>query len=112
MSGTPLLLPPKSLDEQEESYESAMKFWGLSKATTKERIQFLLEAPVGRLLALPPTCHIATSIDGDVIMERDSIDSVADPMNKKVPGRTWCREILVGAASADVSFLPVITYYV
>jgi hypothetical protein len=103
MSGTYLLLSPVSLDVQERSYQEAMKFWGLSDKNPEERIRFLLEAPADMLLKLPPSSLVATTLDNDLIPSRGSFNEVKCSQSIDPLGKSWCQDILIGDASADVS---------
>jgi len=95
------LPPPVS----EFAYASVIELFGLQTLPAAERIKALLELPVEKLLSVPPTIPLMPVIDDHIQCAATfaQMSSKDDDPNLHLPGRKWCKELLIGDCQFDVS---------
>lgn len=109
MSGTFLLRPPIGPEAQEESYNAVLKLWELESKSPSERIAALLKIPSSELISkLPPSISFNPAADGDIVPSKPlSYAQVADASDNSLPGRRWCRNILIGDCQMNVGNISI-----
>jgi hypothetical protein len=92
------------MESQEKAYRMAIQSWGFSDLTPEQRIRALLETPAEELVStLGANVQLALAIDGDTIPQNCTYESTGNIKDTSLPGKIWCKDILLGSASMDVS---------
>lgn len=107
MSGSSLMLKPLPLPVTEFAYASVLKALDIENLSGPERVKFLLESPIEKLLeSVSPSIPLMPVVDGELIpgvgtllQISNKVDDPALPM----PGRQWCKSLLTGDCQFDVS---------
>lgn len=105
--GAVLLFAPIPLAVAEDSYQKITEALGLAEKSPEERIEALLNAPVDDLWQkVPIGTPLLPAFDGDTVpgvpdfkIVSSQEDSLAFPM----PGRKWCKSLMIGESKLDVS---------
>ncbi|KAF1977256.1 alpha/beta-hydrolase [Bimuria novae-zelandiae CBS 107.79] len=100
MSGTPLMLKPRTESEAQTSYETLMSIFGLDDKSVEERIEYLISVSPRELVEKTPMdLHLTPFEDGKLIREAITFEDLAteeyDP-NKKRP-----IELMIGDCQRD-----------
>jgi len=106
MSGTSLTMKPLPPPVSEFAYSSVIDMFGLKGLSGSERIKALLELPAEKLLSVPPNIPLMPVIDGDLIrntLDFAHVSSKEDSSELDMPGRKWCKDLLIGDCQFDVS---------
>lgn len=110
MSGTPLFMQPLSFAAHEGVYNQVIDALGLTKSSVSERVRTLEQS--GDILAkIPPNIPFLPAVDDEIIpgLHRFSeVSKQAHDSEWQVPGRTWCKELLIGDCQMDVSQSPIL----
>ena len=68
-----------------------------------ERVAAILEMPASELISkLPPSILTAPAVDGDIISSALTYTQVGSLESTDLPGKSWCSDLLIGDAEADV----------
>lgn len=103
MSGTSLLIQPLSYEMHEENYQKAMAAIGLENAPAEDRVKALLEMPGQELVTkLPPSVRFVPALDGSFIQSGVTYAQIGKRDSTMLPGKDWCKELLIGDAEVDV----------
>ena len=103
MSGTSLLSKAVDYTEHEQNYENATNALGLADMSSSERVAAILEMPASELISkLPPSILTAPAVDGDIISSALTYTQVGSLESTDLPGKSWCSDLLIGDAEADV----------
>jgi len=106
MSGTSLTMKPLPPPVSEFAYSSVIDMFGLKGLSGSERIKALLELPAEKLLSVPPNIPLMPVIDGDLIrntLDFAHVSSKEDSSELDMPGRKWCKDLLIGDCQFDGS---------
>lgn len=107
MSGSGLLNPLTSREDADKQYWQGVEVLGLKEKTEEERVRQLLQMDGqelrGKLLQAGVMPKII--LDGDLCPTPVSFKSFADG-SVPLPGRTWCKGLIIGDCQFDVS-LPI-----
>lgn len=77
---------------------------GIVVKTPEERVHALLTMPVTEILSkLPPGLPLFPAIDGDIISVPTTYQDVVDLGTSNIPGKHWCKSLLIGDNQLDVS---------
>lgn len=99
MSGTMLLMPPISLDEAEENYDSALKSLGLAEDTAINQLLRMDGSElVGRIMK--SGTRLVLVEDGEICPTSFSFASMAEG-NTSIAGKQWCESAMVGDCQFD-----------
>ncbi|KAJ4291030.1 hypothetical protein N0V90_010227 [Kalmusia sp. IMI 367209] len=105
MSGTPIMLKPLSPAEAEDTYKTMMTAFDLDKSSVEERIHYLTSIESERLVEKTPmTARLAPFVDGIMlprIVTFKSLNSDPESSDEQMPGRKWCKELIIGDAQHD-----------
>ena len=105
MSGTSLFVQALPYNVHEENYAIAIAALGLNDLTAEDRVKALLNMPSHELLAkLPPSILVAPAIDSDIVLPDVTYTELGKKGSKVLPGHSWCQDLLIGDAEADVCF--------
>lgn len=103
MGGTTLLMKPLPTFVHEMTYKTVVEALGLSAKTPEERISILKKTPAEELLSrLPPGLPLQPVMDGDFIPTAATFKDVADLHSATMPGKSWCKGLLIGNNQLDV----------
>lgn len=103
MSGTSLLIRSLPYEMHEENYQKAMVALGLENASAEDRVKALLEMPGQALVTkLPSSVRFVPALDGDFIQSGVTYAEVVKRDSAVLPGKGWCKELLIGDAEVDV----------
>lgn len=103
LGGTSLLMKPLPSFVYEATYKTVMENLGLGSASASERVKALLEISPDELLAkTPPSLPLFPVCDGDLIPVHNSFEDIAS-QKQTLPGKLWCKSILIGDCQFDVS---------
>lgn len=103
MSGSSLLVQPLPYEIHEENFQKAMAALGLADASPEDRVKALLEMPGQELITkLPPSVRYVPALDSDLVVPGVTHSEVGNLESKALPGKDWCKELLIGDAEVDV----------
>lgn len=92
-----------SYEEHEENYKLAIAALGLTDSSAEDRVKALLEIPGQELFAkLPPSVRYTPVLDNDIVISGVTHSAVGSPESKTLPGKEWCKDLLIGDAEVDV----------
>ncbi|KAJ5371402.1 uncharacterized protein N7496_007494 [Penicillium cataractarum] len=104
MSGSSLLIQPLPYEIHEQNYQKAMAALGLADASPEDRVKALLELPGQELITkLPPSVRYVPALDSDLVVPGVTHAEVGNLESKVLPGKDWCKELLIGDAEVDAS---------
>ena len=107
MGGTSLLMRPLPPVVHEATYDTVISQLGLKDMSAEDRIAALLQMPSEELLSkIPPHVPLLPLIDGDIVSAPSSFPKIADRTEtgvSEVPGKAWCKDLLIGDCQSDVS---------
>ncbi|KAI8940531.1 hypothetical protein NX059_004209 [Plenodomus lindquistii] len=107
--GAVLLFAPIPKEVTEAAYEQVIEALGLKDKSPEERIEALLRVPVDDLWQkVPPTVPMIPSHDGDIVPGFPTFDIVSSKEDSKefpMPGRKWCKSLMIGESRFDASIL-------
>ncbi|KAK8164523.1 Alpha/Beta hydrolase protein [Phyllosticta citrichinensis] len=103
LGGSPLLLKPLSPEIAEANYRAVISAFGLADLPPAERLDRLRTLPPVELLTkVPPSVFLGPVVDGETVREAHDFDQLKEQV-ERMPGAQWCRELLLGCCSLDVS---------
>jgi len=106
MSGTSLLMKPLPAVVHESIYQNVLKAFKLEDKSPSDRIQAIIDMPWDKMTAsLPPTVEFMPLIDGDLLPEALTFDSLSSSAQELLPGLQWCKSLLVGSCQFDGSIM-------
>lgn len=107
MSGNTLMLRPLPSPLTEFVYSTIMQSLGLGPISGAERVKALLQIPVEKIVEAGNSgLPILPAVDGDSVPCYPTfaqLGSEAEDPSLSMPGRTWCKELLIGDCQFDVS---------
>lgn len=107
MSGSSLMLRPLPPSVAEFAYASVLKALDIENLSGPERVKFLLESPIEKLIeSIPPSIPLMPVIDGDLIPAVGTLSQISNKTNDPtwpMPGRQWCKSLMTGDCQFDVS---------
>jgi hypothetical protein len=102
MSGTPIMLKPRSLPVAEIAYASINNEFGLENASAEERIQRLKAADAEELVANTPKLPLLPWLDGDILPANQTTFAKLEALDHEdLPGMKWCEEMMLGDCQHD-----------
>lgn len=105
--GTPLLVLPIPESVAESAYQNVIEAFGLAELSPEDRIKALLALPVDDLWQkAPPSAPMMPSIDNNTVPgfpDFSTVSSQEDKPNFLLPGRKWCKALMLGDSKLDVS---------
>lgn len=108
--GTTLLIAPLPESVAEATYQNVIEALGLAEKSPEDRIKALLSVPVDDLWQkVPRTARMLPSIDGDTVPGAHdflTVSSEDDKLTSVIPGRKWCKALMLGESKLDVSSFP------
>ncbi|KAF8864542.1 alpha/beta-hydrolase [Acephala macrosclerotiorum] len=109
MSGNTLMVRPLPPPLAEFVYSTTMQNLGLGALSGAERVKALLKIPVEKIIeARASGLPLLPVVDNDVVPCAPSfsqIGSKAEDPALSMPGRSWCKELLIGDCQFDGSIL-------
>jgi carboxylesterase type B len=106
--GTTLLITPIPEAVAESAYQAVVEAFGLAEMSPEDRIKALLSLPVDDLWQkAPKSAPMIPSIDGDTVIGSPDFSIVSSQDEKStlmMPGRKWCKALMIGESKLDVSF--------
>lgn len=111
MSGTSLFMKPLPPPVSEFVYASVIELFGLKELSATEQVKALLELPVEKLLSVPPGVPLMPVIDESLqsALTFKQMSSREHDPSLDLPGRKWCKELLIGDCQFDVGHFHVRT---
>lgn len=111
--GAVLLFKPLSLDIAETAYQQVVEAFGLKDKSPQDRIKALLEIPTEDLWQkVPmnaPILPVVDCITVPGIPDFKMVSSQADNSAFLMPGRKWCKALMIGESKLDVCILAQIS---
>lgn len=105
--GTPLLVLPLPESVAESAYQNVIEAFGLAGLSSEDRIKALLALPIEDLWQkAPPSAPMMPCVDNDTvpgIPDFATVSSQEDKPNFLLPGRKWCKALMLGDSKLDVS---------
>ncbi|KAK7540524.1 Alpha/Beta hydrolase protein, partial [Phyllosticta citribraziliensis] len=103
LGGSPLLMKSLSPEIAEANYRAVISAFGLADLPPAERLDRLRTLPPVELLTkVPPSVILGPVVDGESVREAHDFDQLKEQV-ERMPGAQWCREMLLGCCSLDVS---------
>ncbi|XP_014554756.1 hypothetical protein COCVIDRAFT_104164 [Bipolaris victoriae FI3] len=103
--GTPLLVLPIPESVAESAYQNVIEAFGLAELSPEDRIKALLALPVDDLWQkAPPSAPMMPSIDNNTVPgfpDFSTVSSQEDKPNFLLPGRKWCKVLMLGDSKLD-----------
>ncbi|KAL3426702.1 carboxylesterase [Phlyctema vagabunda] len=104
--GTGLLMKPLPAFIHENTYTTVLEVLGIIATSAEDRVAALLATPAEDFLTkLPPGLPLHPYVDGDIIPVPVTFADISDPSTSVVPGKQWCRDLLIGDNELDASIL-------
>lgn len=107
MSGNTLMLKPLPPPVAEFVYSSIMQILGLGALSGPERVKALLQIPVEKIIETGASgLPLLPVVDNDSVPCAPTfaqLGSKSDDPALSMPGRTWCKELLIGDCQFDAS---------
>ena len=106
------MVKPLESSVAEFAYSKLVEALDLKDLSAAERIKTLAEMPARELLAkAPPTLPLVPIMDGEIIPGMPSFDAVSSKEIHEtypMPGKKWCKSLLVGDSQLDVRTHPLL----
>jgi hypothetical protein len=107
IGGTHLMMPPVPQEVQEHVYRSVVDTLQLGDLSPEERINHLLTIPAKDIYSkfgfgLP----LLPAVDSQLFTHVESFAQIVkkdEDAQKRMPGKVWCKSLLIGDAQFDVS---------
>lgn len=107
MSGSSLALKALPLSVCEFAYASVVKILGLENLSSENRVKKLLEMPIEDLnKIIPRSTPLMPVMDSSIILGAATFSQVLNKLDEPIlpmPGRHWCKNLMVGDCQFDVS---------
>ncbi|EUC44269.1 hypothetical protein COCMIDRAFT_98770 [Bipolaris oryzae ATCC 44560] len=111
--GTPLLVLPIPESVAESAYQNVIEAFGLAELSPEDRIKALLALPVDDLWQkAPPSAPMVPSIDNETVPgfpDFSTVSSQEEKTNFLLPGRKWCKALMLGDSKLDGSIFAFTT---
>jgi hypothetical protein len=108
--GAVLLFKPIPEFVAESAYQKVIEAFGLADKSPEERVEALLSIPADDMWQkVPPGTLLLPSVDGDTISGSPDFVTVSSKEDSSVfmmPGRKWCKALMIGESKLDVSWTP------
>lgn len=108
MGGTNLLMKPLPESVNEQNYEKVLHLLNLYHLPAQDRVKALHDMPVENILAaLPPGLPFLPTSGGDLDLPVNNFEEtyLGESQGIMHPGKSWCKEIMIGDCQMDVSHL-------
>lgn len=106
MGGTNLLMKPLPEGVNEQNYEKVLHLLNLNHLPAQERVKALRNMPAEDILAaLPPGLPFLPTTGGDLDLPINNFEEtyLGESQGIMHPGKSWCKEIMIGDCQMDVS---------
>ena len=105
--GATLLFKPIPLAVAESAYQKVVEALGLADKSPEARVAALLKVPIDDLWQkVPMGAPMLPTVDGDTVPGTPDVLTVSsqeDNAGFLMPGRKWCRALMIGESKLDVS---------
>ena len=105
--GTSLLITPVPESVAEASYQQVVEAFGLADMSPEDRVKALLNVPVDDLWQkAPESARMTPTVDQDIVPGTPDFLTVSSQDDKPtftMPGRKWCKALMLGESKLDVS---------
>lgn len=106
MGGTNLLMKPLPEGVNEQNYDKVLHLLNLHHLPAQERVKALRNMPAEDILAaLPPGLPFLPTTGGDLDLPINNFEEtyLGESQGIMHPGKSWCKEIMIGDCQMDVS---------
>jgi hypothetical protein len=107
--GSVLLFKPISEFMAESAYRRVIEAFGLANKSPEDRIEALLSIPADDLWQkVPMEVLMMPSVDGDTVPGSSDFLTVSSQEDSPIfmmPGRKWCKALMIGESKLDVLLL-------
>lgn len=108
MGGTDLLMKPLPDFVTEGAYQTIVKRLGLDGLSPSERVEALVQMESGKVLQnVLPSDPLMPSIGSELSLVAHTYEAIYQGVQGplKLPGRSWCKQIMVGDCQMDVGII-------
>lgn len=107
--GTALMSPPIPLNAAESAYQTVVETLGLAGKSPGERIKSLVSIPAEHLWQkVPQSAFIWPAIDTEIITGTPTFNTISSKQDRPafpMPGRKWCKALMLGDSQLDGNIL-------